>query len=108
MEDRIYVIGVGSDGLSGLTERARQLLRAADLVLGSEPALKLVPELSAERVRIGPNPQEIVGTLEANFRKKKMVVVASGDPLFYGVARYLCDKIGKDHFEVLPHVSSMQ
>jgi precorrin-6Y C5,15-methyltransferase (decarboxylating) len=36
------------------------------------------------------------------------VVLASGDPLFYGVARYLCDKLGKDRFEVLPHVSSMQ
>src|SRR5207248_4624414 len=37
-----------------------------------------------------------------------MVVLASGDPLFYGVARYLCDRLGKEHFEVLPHVSSMQ
>ena len=37
-----------------------------------------------------------------------MVVLASGDPLFYGVARYLCDKLGKDRFEVVPHVSSMQ
>ena len=37
-----------------------------------------------------------------------MVVVASGDPLFYGVARYLCDRLGKERFEVLPHVSSMQ
>src|SRR5205085_5199889 len=36
------------------------------------------------------------------------VIVASGDPLFYGVARYLCDRLGKDRFEVLPHVSSMQ
>jgi precorrin-6Y C5,15-methyltransferase (decarboxylating) len=35
-------------------------------------------------------------------------VLASGDPLFYGVARYLCDKLGKDRFEVIPHVSSMQ
>jgi precorrin-6Y C5,15-methyltransferase (decarboxylating) len=34
--------------------------------------------------------------------------LASGDPLFYGVARYLCDKLGKDRFEVVPHVSSMQ
>jgi len=108
MEERIYVIGVGSDGLSGLTERARQILRSADLVLGSDHALKLVPELAAEHLRIGPNPQEIVGTLEANFGKKRMVVVASGDPLFYGVARYLCDRLGKDRFEVLPHVSSMQ
>ncbi len=35
-------------------------------------------------------------------------MLASGDPLFYGVARYLCDHLGKDRFEVLPHVSSMQ
>ena len=35
-------------------------------------------------------------------------MLASGDPLFYGVARYLCDKLGKDRFEVVPHVSSMQ
>ena len=37
-----------------------------------------------------------------------MAIVAGGDPLFYGVARYLCDRMGKEHFEVLPHVSSMQ
>jgi precorrin-6B C5,15-methyltransferase / cobalt-precorrin-6B C5,C15-methyltransferase len=36
------------------------------------------------------------------------VLVSSGDPLFYGVARYLCDRLGKDQFEVVPHVSSMQ
>ena len=36
------------------------------------------------------------------------MVLAGGDPLFYGVARYLCDKLGKDRFEVIPHVSTMQ
>ena len=35
-------------------------------------------------------------------------MISSGDPLFYGVARYLCDRLGKDVFEVVPHVSSMQ
>src|SRR5262249_13444786 len=55
-----------------------------------------------------PDLQEVVRTLEANLGRKRMVVVAGGDPLFYGVARYLCDRLGKDRFEVLPHVSSMQ
>jgi len=45
--------------------------------------------------------------LESN-SAKRMVIVAGGDPLFYGVARYLCERLGKDRFEVLPHVSSMQ
>src|SRR5262249_21391317 len=51
---------------------------------------------------------EVVRVLETNLGKKSMVVVAGGDPLFYGVARYLCDRLGKERFEVLPHVSSMQ
>jgi len=37
-----------------------------------------------------------------------LAIVAGGDPLFYGVARYLCDRMGKERFEVLPHVSTMQ
>jgi precorrin-6Y C5,15-methyltransferase (decarboxylating) len=37
-----------------------------------------------------------------------LVMLASGDPLFYGTARFLCARLGKDRFEVLPHVSSMQ
>jgi len=49
-----------------------------------------------------------VNTLETNLGKKRMVVMAGGDPLFYGVARYLCDRLGKERFEVIPHVSSMQ
>ncbi|MCC6421559.1 MAG: precorrin-6y C5,15-methyltransferase (decarboxylating) subunit CbiE [Gemmataceae bacterium] len=108
VEPKIHILGVGSDGLTGLTARARELLTGADLVLGSEHTLGLLPELSAERYRIGPDLQEVVRTLETNLGRRRMVIVASGDPLFYGVARYLCDRLGKERFEVLPHVSSMQ
>jgi precorrin-6Y C5,15-methyltransferase (decarboxylating) len=107
-EPKIHIIGVGSDGLAGLTAHARALLTNADLVLGSENTLDRLPELKAERHAIGPDLQEVVRSLETNLGKKRMVIVASGDPLFYGVARYLCDRLGKDLFEVLPHVSSMQ
>jgi precorrin-6Y C5,15-methyltransferase (decarboxylating) len=107
-ESKTYIIGIGSDGLSGLTSRARDILTSADFILGSEHALDLVAEVKGERVRVGADLQETIRILESNFGRKRMVIVASGDPLFYGVARYLCDRLGKDHFEVLPHVSSMQ
>lgn len=107
-EAKIHILGVGSDGFKGLTGRARELLQSADLVLGSDNTLSWLPELKAQRLTIGPDLHEVVEALEGGFGKKRMVVVASGDPLFYGVARYLCDKLGKDRFEVLPHVSSMQ
>jgi precorrin-6Y C5,15-methyltransferase (decarboxylating) len=107
-EAKIYIIGIGSDGVPGLTGRARELLAGAELLLGSDQTLQHVAESKAQRVAIGTDLQEVVRLLEANFGRKRLVVVAGGDPLFYGVARYLCDRLGKDHFEVLPHVSSMQ
>src|SRR5438132_1980647 len=94
--------------MAGLRSRARDLLASAVLVLGSDHALDLVAGVRGERQRLGPDLHEAVRTLEENVGCKRIVIVASGDPLFYGVARYLCDRMGKERFEVLPHVSSMQ
>jgi len=107
-EAKIHIIGIGTDGSAGLTARARELLGAAELLLGSEHTLSLVGPTKAQRVPIGADLHETVRLLEGHLGRKRIVVVAGGDPLFYGVARYLCDRLGKDHFEVLPHVSSMQ
>jgi precorrin-6B C5,15-methyltransferase / cobalt-precorrin-6B C5,C15-methyltransferase len=107
-EPRVHIIGVGADGLAGLTARAAELLRSADFVLGPEQALDLVPGLKGERVRLGPDPHEAVAAVQARQGRGRVALIHVGDPLFYGVARYLCDRLGKDHFEVLPHVSSMQ
>lgn len=105
---RIPVIGIGPDGAAGLSDRSRELLAAAEVVFGSDAALRLLPELSAERVSIGSDLPAAVEKLRANLGRKRIAVVASGDPLFYGTARYLCEKVGEDQFEVIPHVSSMQ
>jgi precorrin-6Y C5,15-methyltransferase (decarboxylating) len=105
---KVPVIGVGPDGLAGLTARSRELLLAAEIVFGSESVLRLLPELTAERVRIGADLPEAVEKIRANLGKKRIALIASGDPLFYGTARYVCEKVGAEHFEVMPHVSSMQ
>jgi precorrin-6Y C5,15-methyltransferase (decarboxylating) len=75
--------------------------------VGAETTLAQLPASKAERVIVGGNLDEAVERIAA-VGSKRVVILASGDPLFYGVARYLCDKLGKDRFEVLPHVSSMQ
>ena len=107
-EPRIHIVGVGPDGLAGLTTRARELLTQAEVVFGSEQVLALVPELRAERRVLGGDLHEAVNALTGVLGRKRGAILAAGDPLFYGVARYLCERLGPDHFEVLPHVSSMQ
>jgi precorrin-6Y C5,15-methyltransferase (decarboxylating) len=108
MHPKIPVLGVGPDGAAGLSARSRELLAAAELVFGSDAALRLLPELNAERVAIGSDLPAAVERLRASLGVKRIAIVAVGDPLFYGTARYLCDRIGADQFEVIPHVSSMQ
>ena len=105
-EARIKIIGIGDDGLEGLTSTARGLLEAADLVVGSESLLASLPE-STESMAVGGDLEELL-TLIQQHRHRQFVLLSTGDPLFYGVARYLCDRLGKDQFDVIPHVSSMQ
>src|SRR5262249_1294643 len=105
---KIYIVGIGGDGLAGLPSRAPERVAGAGIRRGSDAAVRLLPEVNAERVRIGSDLGEVTEKLRTQFGKKRIVVVATGDPLFYGVARYLCDRLGKERFEVLPHVSSMQ
>jgi len=104
---RIPIIGIGEDGLSGLTAAARTLVEEAEILFGEPHALDLVPDGGQARVALGANIEDAVGRLQAA-SAQRVVVLVMGDPLFYGVARYLCDKMGKDRFEVVPHVSAMQ
>jgi precorrin-6Y C5,15-methyltransferase (decarboxylating) len=57
---------------------------------------------------VGSDLGELVEVIRSNLGRRRMALVVGGDPLFYGIVRYLCEKLGKDAFEVVPHVSSMQ
>lgn len=106
-QEKIHVIGIGDDGLDGVTAAARRQIEQAALLVGSERTLGLVPASKAVRVPLGAKLDAVVERL-ASFAGGPAVVLVSGDPLFYGISRYLAERIGKDRFEVLPHVSSMQ
>jgi precorrin-6Y C5,15-methyltransferase (decarboxylating) len=105
---KLVILGIGDDGLAGLTDSARQVLVASDLILGAPSTLKLLSDLPGPKVVLAPEmPAALLQVREA-LTARKPVLVSSGDPLFYGVARYLCDRLGKECLEVVPHVSSMQ
>lgn len=104
--DKIPIVGIGDDGWPSLTAQAQEILSAADVLVGPEKPLSAVPG-EKKRIVLGGDLDEAVEAIEAH-ASAKVAVLASGDPLFYGVARYLCNQLGKDRFVVIPHVSSMQ
>ncbi len=75
--------------------------------MGPASLLQKVQNTQAIKEVIGSDLDRMTRLLEEH-SQQNVVVLASGDPLFYGTARYLCERLGKDRFEVLPHVSSMQ
>ena len=105
--NKIYIIGIGDDGADGMTSRALDLVKSADLLIGPASLTSSFESGVAQCWDAGTDFEALADRLEKN-NEDKVVVLAPGDPLFYGTARFLCDRLGKDRFEVLPHVSSMQ
>ena len=106
--EKIFIVGIGDDGIEGMTAHAVKIVESANVLLGPDSCSPLLSSEMQGRLQTVSGLDELVDRIEASDSQHKLVVLASGDPLFYGTARYVCSKLGKDRFEVVPHVSSMQ
>ena len=107
---RIHIVGIGDDGLDGITRQARSVIEIAEVIIGNKGLIQRLGTATAPkatRIVIGGDLDELQATL-STYANRNIVLLAGGDPLFYGIARFLTEKFGKDRFEVIPHVSSMQ
>lgn len=107
VHDKVHIVGIGDDGVEGMTAQARRLVEDAEVLIGPDACGGLLPAAIRDRLEAAASLDELVERIEAA-AGRRTVVLTSGDPLFYGTARYVCGKLGKDRFEVVPHVSSMQ
>lgn len=104
----VVVAGIGADGWDGLGRAAREAIAAADVLFGSARQLSLVPERDSvgERV-VWPSP--LVPALPELFERyagARVCVLASGDPMFYGIGVTLARLLGAAALRVLPQPSS--
>ncbi|MFD8332546.1 precorrin-6y C5,15-methyltransferase (decarboxylating) subunit CbiE [Streptomyces solisilvae] len=104
----VTVIGIGADGWDGLGPAAREALRTAEVVIGGRRHLGLLPpECHGERVP-WPSPlRPAVPGLFATYTGRRISVLASGDPMFFGIGRTLAELLGAERLRVLPHPSSV-
>lgn len=102
----IYVIGAGIEGHEGFSRRALDLVEQADMLIGGASQLALFPDFSGQTLVIGDNLAPVVECLEK--RAGAIVVLASGDPLFFGIGRYLLRNLPEADLEFVPNVSSVQ
>ncbi len=102
----LTIVGIGADGWAGLGERAREALRAARTIVGSQRQLDLLPDDLVARRRLLPSPLEPLIAELATGVAEPTCVVASGDPMLHGIGATLARRIPPAQLTVLPHPSA--
>lgn len=105
--DVVHIIGIGDNGPESLDARARAVVEQAEVLVGGSRLLEMFNG-SAEKVPITAKLDAVVQIIREKHGKRRIAVLASGDPLFHGIARTLMSRLPREWFEVLPNVSSMQ
>lgn len=101
----LTVVGIGSDGWDGLGAAARSALSTAGLIVGSGRQLALLPPLAGER-RAWPSPiDELVDELVEG-ATGPACILASGDPMLYGIGATLAQRVSPARLTVHPHPSA--
>jgi len=108
MSPVIDLIGIGADGAAGLRAEIVQRIQAADFLAGGERHLGYFPNVRSERFVIRDNLAELVGELGNRRDQQRCVVLASGDPLFFGIGHYLISRLSSEQLRIEPALSSMQ
>lgn len=97
------LIGIGADGAASLPTLYKQWIDESERLVGGERQLSFFPYYRGEKIVIRNNLTSLLATLISE--PKKTVILASGDPMFYGIGSYLAKKVP---IEVYPSVSSLQ
>jgi len=102
----LSIIGIGEDGIVGLSPVAQRLVSSAELVVGGKRHLDLASDLIRGRRLAWPSP--IAGAVPEirKYRGKPVVVLASGDPFHYGIGTMLLESIPAAETLCLPQPSA--
>ncbi|MBI5192460.1 MAG: precorrin-6y C5,15-methyltransferase (decarboxylating) subunit CbiE [Nitrospirae bacterium] len=105
--NKVIVIGISNC----VTERIEKIIEGADAVVATQRFTRQFGYLwkgtGKKIVPIAP-VEEALRYLKDNMDKERIVVLASGDPLFYGIGRRLIEEFDKERLEFLPSPSYMQ
>ena len=105
MSPWLTVVGIGEDGFKGLGRNARHALLRATRIIGAQRQLDLLPLCIGGERQLWPSPFSMEPVLSR--RGEPVCVLASGDPMFYGVGASLARQVAAEELTILPAPSSV-
>ncbi len=108
MSKQLSVVGIGLDGKAGLTAKVRATVEEATVLVGSERQLSYCSDQEVIKVKLG-NLQSAIAQIKTYLEQgEQIVILTSGDPLFFGLGRFLLEHFSPDQLTFYPHLSSLQ
>ncbi|EJM20524.1 precorrin-6y C5,15-methyltransferase (decarboxylating), CbiE subunit, CbiT subunit [Pseudomonas sp. GM21] len=104
MSPWLTVVGIGEDGFKGLGRNARHALLRASRIIGGQRQLDLLPVCIRGERQLWPSPFSLESMLAR--RGEPVCVLASGDPMFFGVGASLARQVPANEMQILPAPSS--
>lgn len=104
-QQKIYLVGAGIAGWEGFSAKALEVLNKAEVLIGHQRLLNIFPDFKGEKLVLDDL------SLMLDFLKsteKRVAVLGSGDPNFFGVGRFLLRNLPKERIEIFPNVTSVQ
>jgi precorrin-6Y C5,15-methyltransferase (decarboxylating) len=106
MMKSVDIVGVGLC-FSDLNQKYLNIIRDADILVGGKRHLTWFDNHPGEKREIIAPLSSVVEDIRQWMDHKKVVVLASGDPLFFGIGRILVKALGKDNVCIYPNISTM-
>lgn len=103
----LHIIGIGEDGMDGLSPAARELIEGAEVIIGGDRHHALSPNATAERLK-WPSPFDAMIDEIKRHKGRRLVILVTGDPLWYSVGARILKAIPADEITFHPQLSAFQ
>ncbi|MFY0680804.1 MAG: precorrin-6y C5,15-methyltransferase (decarboxylating) subunit CbiE [Thalassovita sp.] len=103
----LHIVGMGEDGLDGLLPATRAVVEAAEVIIGGERHHNLSAEIGAERIA-WPSPFDALIDILEGLRGRRVVVLATGDPLWFSVGARIGRSMDPSQIVYHPQLSAFQ
>lgn len=103
----LHIVGIGEDGMDGLTPATRAVVEAAEVIVGGDRHHRLSDNLTAERIA-WPSPFDALVETLRGLKGKRVVVLATGDPLWFSVGARIGRAMPAGDIVFHPQLSAFQ
>lgn len=103
----VQVVGLGMSP-ADLTSKALAIIQEAQVLVGGRRLLDYFPQHPAMKIPLGRDPEGTLRQLTSLAETKRVVVLASGDPNFYGIGTLVVKVLGPEHVWIHPNITAIQ